>query len=142
MPTSSFMALSTDGARSSDSSRSQCTQAAITTGVIGTQCCLRFHKGASSQTEEDFSAVIQLMKLEGGRIGQKPWFVSFHCIPGEPKLRKAWLVAIKRDPQFNSTASVCSKHFMGDDFLKNFASGHRMLADTAMPLVFSFPKPK
>lgn len=69
--------------------------------------------------------------------------MSWHCIPGEPKLRKAWLVAIKRDPPFNiSTASVCSKHFKEDDFLKNIASGRRMLTDTAVPSVFSFSKPK
>lgn len=69
--------------------------------------------------------------------------MSFHCIPDGDQARKAWLIAIKRDPPFNiTTARVCSQHFTEDDFLKNIASGRRILRDGAVPSVFTFKKPK
>ncbi|XP_064475884.1 uncharacterized protein LOC135389780 [Ornithodoros turicata] len=56
--------------------------------------------------------------------------VSFHCIPEDLQLRKAWLIAIKRRPPFNiRTARVCSNHFKENDFLVNIASGRRLLRD-------------
>ncbi|XP_077545106.1 uncharacterized protein LOC144158241 isoform X3 [Haemaphysalis longicornis] len=55
MPASSVMATSMDGSCRRDASSSQYTQATISTGAMGTQCCLKFHKGASSQTEDEFS---------------------------------------------------------------------------------------
>lgn len=69
--------------------------------------------------------------------------VSFHCLPNGEQARKAWLIAIKRAPPFNiRTARVCSRHFTEDDFLKNIASGRRILRDGAVPSVFTFKKPK
>ncbi|XP_064467456.1 THAP domain-containing protein 2-like [Ornithodoros turicata] len=78
--------------------------------------------------------------LKGNRSdnGKK---VSFHCIPEDPQLRKAWLIAIKRRPPFNiRTARVCSNHFKDNDFLVNIASGRRLLRDGAVPSVFPFKK--
>lgn len=48
------MATSTDGVCSRNASCSQYTQATITTGATGSQCCLRFRDDASSQTEQEY----------------------------------------------------------------------------------------
>ena len=43
--------------------------------------------------------------------------VSYHRFPKEKELRKKWIIACKRDDQFNpSTGNVCSEHFLPSDF--------------------------
>ncbi|XP_077545544.1 uncharacterized protein LOC144158506 isoform X3 [Haemaphysalis longicornis] len=69
------MATSTDGVCSRNASCSQYTQATITTGATGSQCCLRFRDDASSQTEQEYPAARHLSlahPVTRGRTGYRP----------------------------------------------------------------------
>ena len=49
--------------------------------------------------------------------------VSFHRIPRNPKLRKAWMAACKRKFTFNpETSFVCSQHFKEEDIERDLKS--------------------
>ncbi|XP_064468637.1 uncharacterized protein LOC135381813 [Ornithodoros turicata] len=71
----------------------------------------------------------------------KELHVSFHSFPIVKALQDKWVVAIKRKPPYNTvTAKVCSLHFKESDFVKNVASGRRMLHSNAVPSIFKFKK--
>lgn len=71
--------------------------------------------------------------------------LHFHRIPGramDEKLRKEWLVKIRRDegPEFKITTStrVCSRHFTKEDYLPPTKSGSQRLKRGAVPSNFNW----
>lgn len=71
--------------------------------------------------------------------------LHFHRIPGrakDEKLRKEWLVKIRRDegPDFKITTStrVCSRHFTKEDYLPPTKSGSQRLKRGAVPSNFNW----
>ena len=78
--------------------------------------------------------------------------VSFHKIPKEPALRKAWYVAIGRI-ELPESGNICSAHFTSDcyednvklqlcpELFPNRRSTKRRLKPNAIPSIFDHIKP-
>ncbi|XP_064462131.1 uncharacterized protein LOC135372454 [Ornithodoros turicata] len=82
------------------------------------------------------------VELEDYSRLQKNRKVSFLSIPSDPKKKKKWITAIRRDEGkdfvIKKHTKVCSLHFVENDFFANYASGTRRLKEDAVPSVFSF----
>lgn len=60
-------------------------------------------------------------------------------IPNNPKLRKLWLIAIRRvNFTPSKTTTICEKHFTPEDYEIN-VHGNRVLKKSVVPSVFDFP---
>lgn len=68
--------------------------------------------------------------------------ISFFSAPKENKLRKKWLVKIRRDERKNvhvsDTMRVCSAHFLDTDIVYSNNGKRRCLQKDAVPSVFAF----
>lgn len=66
--------------------------------------------------------------------------------PKTDNVYRKWITAIRRDEsrlfKVSKATKVCSKHFVETDFVRNVASGRRLLYEHAVPSVFSFTKPR
>ncbi|XP_075735823.1 peroxynitrite isomerase THAP4-like isoform X2 [Rhipicephalus microplus] len=75
--------------------------------------------------------------------------ISFHAFPKSAKLRKLWVIAVRREKWEPSSRSVlCSAHFQDDDFVHDRSifdqlpvKMKRMLKPGVVPTIFSHRKP-
>lgn len=66
--------------------------------------------------------------------------ISFHTFPKNDKLKKQWIIAIRRkNYKPGKSAKICSKHFTPDSFDTSGWSSKRKLKIDAVPSVFNFP---
>lgn len=73
--------------------------------------------------------------------------ISYHRVPKENQLQRAWMARIRRaNPRNVATSYVCSAHFTPECFEKKpFLSGHQSrprLKPDAIPSIFSRNKPE
>ena len=68
---------------------------------------------------------------------------SFHSFPKDDKVKKEWIVKIRRDPGINFTVNkhtkVCSEHFSPNDFvatIPDFPTVRARLHSNAIPSIF------
>ncbi|KAH6925028.1 hypothetical protein HPB50_027180 [Hyalomma asiaticum] len=72
--------------------------------------------------------------------------ISFHAFPRDPKIRKLWVLAIKRDRwQPTSSSRLCSAHFTNEDYVHDPSIAERLgmkpfsrlLKPNAVPSLFA-----
>ena len=70
--------------------------------------------------------------------------VSYHSLPKDEKLLKAWRVQIQDnsgpDIKVTKTSKICSRHFNKRDLLVSIKSGRRILRSNAVPSKFAWTK--
>ena len=95
----------------------------------GNYCCVPLCRNSSGQREEREHLGLQR--------------ISFHSFPTDDKMKKEWIVQIRRDPGINFTVNkhtkVCSEHFGPIDFvatISGFPTARARLQSNAIPSLF------